>query len=304
MWRGGDDRLSTASTGSEDPCRSPSKFPIVATSGCFAKGDFAWRALCVPDEACREASGAEALELSTSRVSRGVVLLERDAFGELHTVEVEADIALARCPRCGTRARVLPCDVLARKRYSLGVIAEEIATYTQWMSSLRSVAWGMLGERTPTHSTLHGWTEGLGAHVLGLPGGEAGGWPLSRFVAEAEARVAELGAVLEAPFWVDERRYRCEARRERLSAVARVIAVAKTVTGLPAPACLVGCRRLAVAWSSSCVLVFPSRFSCTAIEHSSGPDRRASRDCHRASRERCPTRTRSPPGASSRSRPF
>ena len=90
MWRGGGNRLSTASTGSEDPCRSPSKFPIVATSGCFAKGDFAWRALRVPDAACRAVSGAEALVLGTSRVSRAVVLLERDAFGELHTVEVES----------------------------------------------------------------------------------------------------------------------------------------------------------------------------------------------------------------------
>jgi hypothetical protein len=60
--------------------------------------------------------------LSASRVSRGVILLERDEFGELHSVDLEAAIVLARCPRCGTRTRVLPYDVLPYKRYSVAVI--------------------------------------------------------------------------------------------------------------------------------------------------------------------------------------
>jgi hypothetical protein len=240
--------------------------------------------------------------LSASTVSRGVILLERDDAGELHTVEVEADIALARCPCCGRRPRVLPYDVLPYKRYALAVIAEQVATYAQWSSGLREVAWDLLGERTPSHTTLHGWTEGLGAHALGLPGGEAGGLPFSRFLAEAQARVAQVGAVLDAPFWVDERRYRSEARRERLAGVARLIAVSGIVTGLPMGEALAQCRCLSLAWSGACALVFPSRFSCTAIEHRRGPDRRSSRPRHRASRDRCPTRTRSPPGASSRSR--
>ena len=70
----------------------------------------------------------QALELSTSRVTRGLVLLELDEFGEFHTVRVEAQIALARCPRCGTRPRVLPYDVLPRKLYALTVIVELSAT--------------------------------------------------------------------------------------------------------------------------------------------------------------------------------
>ena len=231
-----------------------------------------------------------------------MILLERDEAGELHTVKLEADIALARCPCCGRRPRVLPCDVLPYKRYALTVIAEQVATYAQGSSSLRTVAWNLLGERTPSHTTLHGWTEGLGAHALGLPGGEAGGLPFSRFVAEAQARVAPVGAVLEADFWVDERRYRCEARRERLAGVARVLAVAGTVTDLPGTEALAQCRRLSLAWSGACVLVFPSRFLCTGIEQRSGPDLPPSRRRHRTSRDRCQTRTRSPPGASSRSR--
>ena len=128
--------------------------------------------------------------LSTSIVSRGVILLERDEFGELVSVALKAAIVLARCPRCGTRARVLPYDVLPYKQYSVAVITELASTYATGSASLRSVVWDLLGERTPAHTTLHGWTEGLGAHVLGLPGGEAGGVPFSRFVVEAQARVA------------------------------------------------------------------------------------------------------------------
>jgi hypothetical protein len=239
--------------------------------------------------------------LSASIVSRGLIVLERDEFGQLHTVKLKADIALARCLRCGTRARVLPYDVLPYKQYSLAVITELVITYTTWNWSLRGVVWDLLGERTPAHTTLHGWTEGLGAHVLGLPQAQLHGAPFSRFVFEAQARMASLAQVVQAPLWVDERRYRSEARRERLAGVAMLIAVAGTVTGECDANALARCRRLALLWSNSCVLVFPSQFSCTAIEQVSAADRTESEHPPSGSSDPCPTRTRSPPGASSRS---
>jgi hypothetical protein len=241
--------------------------------------------------------------LSTSIVSRGVVLLERDEFGELHSVELQAEIVLARCSRCGTRTRVLPYDVLPYKRYSVAVIAELASTYSSGSASLRKVVWDLLGERTPSHTTLHAWTEGLGAHVLALPGGAAGGVPFSRFLFEAQARTPALAQVVQTRFSVDERRYRCEERRERLAGVVLLLAVAALVVGAPASHSLAQCRRLALVWSNSCVLLFPSRFSCTAIEHHGRPGGPRSRHPPHTSRDRCPTRTRSPPGASSRSPP-
>jgi len=302
MWRGGGNRLSTAPTWRNSPCRSPSSSAIVTTNRCCRKGVFVWRTNPVPKEACRAASGGQALVLSRSRVKRGIVLLEPDDFGELHTVVVDAQIALARCPCCGTRPRVLPCDVLPRKLYALTVIGELSATYCAWTRGLRSVAWGLLGERTPSHATLHGWTEGLGAYALGLPSGEAGGAPFSRFVVEIHTRVRSAWAAFEAPQWVDPLRYRSEGRRERLSAVAGVMSLAGAVTQQSAPQCLPECRRLALRWSSSCVLVFPSRLSCTAIEHVGDADRRGSRQRESSRRQQCPIRTRSPPGASSKLR--
>ncbi len=232
-----------------------------------------------------------------------MILLERDEFGEPHTVKVKADIALARCPRCGTRARVLPYDVLPYKQYSLEVIGELVIAYAGWGCSLRDVAWDVLGERAPWHTTLHGWTEGLGAHALGLPGARAGGSPFSRFVVEAQARVSPVTQVVQRQFCVDEGRYRSEARRERLAGMAMLIAVAGMVVGKLDENTLAQCRHLALVWSNSCVLVFYSQFSCTAIEQVGGTDRSGSQHPQPESRDQCPTHTRSPPGASSKSHP-
>ena len=156
----------------------------------------AWRASLVPDEGCRAASLGEPLVLSASRVPRGVVLLERDTYGELHTLEHQATIALARCLRCGTRPRILPYDVLPYKQYSLTVITALVSTYNTWCLSLRRVVWDLLGERTPAHTTLHGWTEGLGAHALGLPGAQLGGSPFSRFLVEPDLVAARAALIV------------------------------------------------------------------------------------------------------------
>jgi hypothetical protein len=185
-------------------------------------------------------------------VVRGVILLEPDAFEELETVTVSAEIALARCRRCRRRFRVLPCDVLPSKCYALAVIGEQVTRYARGDQSLRGVAWGLLGERTPGHTTLHGWTEGLGAHALGRPGGEAGGVPFSRLWAECESRVSPVRELREVALEVDERRYRSGPRRERLEAMAGVLALAALVAGPPPRDALSACRRLALAWSGSC----------------------------------------------------
>jgi len=245
--------------------------------------------------------------LSRTRVARGLGLLEPDAAGELETVALEATIALAYCPRCRVRVRVLPCDVLPHKHYTVAVIAAATGAYTaaDWTESLRSAVWGILGERTPSHTTLHGWTEGLGAHALGLPAGElpgpSGGWPFARVLAEAEARVPEVGTVWSGAVAVDPRRYRSDARRERLATVARVLAVAETLSETPPPGALAVWRRLIVRWSASFALVFPTGFLCTGIEQVDPSDRRASRARAPPRSRRCPIPTPSPPGASNKS---
>jgi hypothetical protein len=241
------------------------------------------------------------LVLSRSTVSRGLVLLERDAFGEQTTVSLTITLAMARCPQCGARFRVLPCDVLPHKVYGLAVIEHQAAQYARGDLSLRQVAWRQLGEKAPAHTTLHGWTEGIGAHALGRPGGDAGGATISRFVAEAEARSPEVAGTMRAHVDVDLRRYRSEARRERLAAVTRLLVLIRLVAGIAHPDAAAECRRLATTWSASSTLHFRSRLSCTAIEHPDRPKSAGSRIPPTTSRDPCLIRTRSPPGASSRS---
>lgn len=203
--------------------------------------------------------------------------------------------------------RVLPCDVLPYKHYSLAVIALLAGTYAQpsWAQSLRAVAWELLGERTPAHTTLHGWSEGLGAHALELPAGmfdgARSGWPFARVLAEAAARYPAAQELWITPVWVDPRRYRSEGRCERLAAVARLMALAPTVSETAMPHALGAWCALTVRWSGSFGLRFPSTRWCTAIEHRSRQNRRGSRARAPPRDRRCPTPTRSPPGASSKS---
>jgi hypothetical protein len=236
------------------------------------------------------------LVLSGSVVSRKLILLERDEYGERQAVEVVATIALAACKACKRRTRVLPCDVVARKVYSLPLIEHQLARYAEGERSLRQVSWDLLGERTPAHTSLFGWSEGLGAHALGRVrrGGELG-VPVSRLLSESEARCPSIEPVLRHPSPVDPRRYKSEARRERLSAVATLLCLAVLVTGRPSPESLSEWRRLAFTWTRSSVLVFPSAIPCTRIERMDPQPRPRSAPC--------PAPARSPPGASSRSPP-
>jgi hypothetical protein len=192
-------------------------------------------------------------------VTRGLVLLEPDASGVAEMVLLDATVALGRCRRCKKRSRVLPCDVQPRKTYGLAVIEHEVSEYARGERGLRQVAWGQLGDRAPAHTTLFGWSEGLGAHALGRPGGDAGGAPMSRLVAEAEARVPQAGFAMRMDAQPDPRRYRSEPRRDRLVAVIRTLAMVTVASGAPHPFALAECRRLALMWSDSSVLVFPSR---------------------------------------------
>lgn len=242
------------------------------------------------------------MELTRSRVHRTLVLLERDAYEIYRTVTIDAIIAIARCGRCKRRCRVLPCDVLPRKVYSLAVIEHQVATYSSGEQSLRRVSWNQLGARTPTHTTLHGWTEGLGAYVLGRPGGDLGCVPMSRLVGDAEPRVrglADMRTCEATP--PDPRRYRSEARCERLAAVTAAMALMVVIANTPHPNSMAECRRLSLGWSGVSPLEFPSRLLCSAIELLAQSDPPRSRPPQSRSQDKCPTRTRSPPDASSAS---
>jgi hypothetical protein len=196
----------------------------------------------------------------------------------LQAVQVQADIAVACCRGCKRRFRVLPSNVLARKTYSVEVIEYGLAAYADGRRSLREVAWSILGERVPAHTTLHAWSEGLGAHVLGLPSGEVRGGALaSRLLVESRSRARAIEPLLTHDFPVDPRRARSPERRERLGATRRILALAEAVTGNLPPYALARWRRLALRWSNTCALLFRTGIRCTAMEHRTRRDGRGSR---------------------------
>ena len=174
-------------------------------------------------ERCSQQGTPQPLQLTNSTVIRGIKLLKKDEHDELWVVLDQGKIALARCPVCKGRFRVLPCDVLPRKVYALPVLDLLAGEYNRGDRGLRPVAWSLLGE-APAHTTIRAWTEGLGAYALGRTNGEVSdALPASRVLAEVESRMPDLEAIRTQPVEVSPSRYRSEARRTRLIACARLI---------------------------------------------------------------------------------
>jgi len=172
--------------------------------------------------------------------------------------------------------RLLPADVLPRKRYTLPVIQAHLDEYNGWDKGLRQVAWSLFVGQTPAHATLHAWTEGFGAYVLGRPGGEVpDALPASRVLADVEARYPATGTVRKRAVHVDPRRHRSRARRERLESECMFVRVSQA-TGGPVPVALANLNRQMLCWGNRLGIGFRTGIFSTAIEH---PDRGPPSDC-------------------------
>jgi hypothetical protein len=242
------------------------------------------------------------------RVARPAVLLIDDGSGEKAAQRQVLAVALARCSGCKGRFRVLPAEVMPFKRYGLDVIATTAAAHAESNRSLRTAAWTTHTGQTPAHSTLHAWTEGLGAYALGRPFGSLpGAQPFQAIVATVAARWSSLATTPIVPCSIDPLRYRSEARHERLVAVSRTLAVARAVVaaavlvdGKP-PLCAF--RRLAIDLGVPLPFAFRTGIPCTPFEHGVTRDRQSPGLPQPTGDSRCQIRTRSPPFASSRSLP-
>ncbi len=233
-------------------------------------------------------------------MTRGLVLLDRDPFGEWCLVFVQATLALVHCRGCVHRARLLPSDVLARKTYGLSVIEHACAEYVPGKQGLRAVVDSLLGPG-PQHATLHAWTEGLGRHALGRDlGPRAFGDPFTAVLAEVRVHCPSSEPVLaRASPLVDPRRYRSEPRRERLSALARLLLIAKALDEKKSDLPLCAWRRRVIGFALASPFSFPTGISRTAIERGVARKRQSPRRKPHSGDEKCPPRSRSPPGASS-----
>ncbi|MBD3337023.1 MAG: hypothetical protein GF355_16030 [Candidatus Eisenbacteria bacterium] len=209
-------------------------------------------------------------------------------------------LGVARCGRCGHRPRLLPADLLPRKTYALSVIGQAASLYDEERTtSLRKVVWEeMSGDRTPAPSTLHAWTEGLGAYALGRPAGEvADAVPAARIVSELKGRFPQLRREARA---IPPRRAHSQARKERLLAGRGFLRLARGLTTDPARA-LTHLNRLVLTWSTPFALGFRTGLASTPIEQLPPSIALRSPVTRPATKRRakpCTIRGRSPPGAS------
>ena len=248
---------------------------------------------------CSSKDPPPALKLTNTSVFRKAFILEKDQYGIDTVVERNLEIALCRCPICKSRFRVLPSDIPSYKLYSLPVIELTVSLYNRKDLSLRAVTWDHLdGERTPSFTTLHGWSEGLGAYWLGRTIGQVPfSVPATRILAELEIHFSQMESLHSMPVWINPQRYRSQGRRERLEACKRFEMTCKM---LDAQNNWGFCElnRLIVIWGNSFGLGFRTGIGCTPFEHIDSTDMLPWRKIAAKESLSCPIHGRSPPGDS------
>jgi hypothetical protein len=252
---------------------------------------------CSVDCACQQPPPS--LELTSSTVCRTSYKLEKDQEGIDTVVKDMVQIVLVRCPICKSRFRLLPADILPYKLYSLPVIERSVSLYNRGDMALRQVVWNhFYGDQTPGHTTLHAWTEGLGAWWLGRPMGETTfSIPATRIQAELEIRYPQMCSLHGQPVWINPHRYRSQGRRERLEACKKIEFVGSLIASENPPN-FVELDCLIVSWGNSLGLGFKTGIRCTAAEHIDFKNMLAWGQILPEEPLSCPIHGRSPPGGS------
>ena len=248
-----------------------------------------------PHDCCSQ-DPPTALELTNSTVERTAFTLEKDDYDIDTVVKATVKIVLVRCPICKSRYRLLPADILPHKLYTLPVIELCVCLYNRGDLSLRQVAWVQLyGERTPEHTTLHGWSEGLGAWWLGRTIGEVAFCvPATRIQAELEIRFPQMSSLHSIPVRINPKRYRSQGRCERLQACKRFDIIG-TILEVKNTRKWCELNRLIVSWGNWFGLGFKTGICYTAIEHIESTDVRKWRQILPKEPLSCPIHGRSPP---------
>jgi hypothetical protein len=241
------------------------------------------------------------VRLTSTLVERGVVwLIEGGSGFELRYESI--GVHLARCPK-GHRCRVLPMDILPRKVYSPAVQEALMAIYPGGELGLRQVVRRFSGVQVG-YVSLWGWTAGLGCFVLGHNRREAA----SRFgavVTETKKRcLPDLNQAYDRPVKVDRGRWKVRRRFWELRAVRKVLNVARAVARAAGSATLSPLAMWICLMFTFSTVVRISWWAGPAFTPIELGGVRSARVAYSASRRseapRCRTRTRSPPGATSR----
>lgn len=176
-----------------------------------------------PHPAC-ECKGS--LIFTGSWVDRGIVLSDT-----AHKTEFKRrQYPIARCTECKRRFRVLSCEVLPYKTYSLPIIETACGVYTQTARGLRKSVSCFTGIR-PDYTTLHGWLGGLGDCALDrnahkeYRGHEI--HPFSSVIAETSKKLNPmLFETWRKIYLIPEWKFKSTFRKDHLQACARLLQTA------------------------------------------------------------------------------
>jgi hypothetical protein len=188
----------------------------------------------------------------------------------------QRSIPLAVCGKCGRSVRVLPCDLLPYKTYSLPVIQQAMQRYLTTDMSLRKSVHGIVTteQHAPRHSSLHRWLGGLGEKLL-----DRNKWIATAYPPSTCAVLAQTGRMLSlelptlflhsSPPRDLAGKYRSERRYEQLRAVACLLSMASDIALGHESLCrwqqlLLDCF-FVPAWN------FPSAFPATSMQQARPP---------------------------------
>jgi len=236
------------------------------------------------------------LKATGSLVSRGVCWLKGRKF-------VHESIGVPLCYCLAEERhwhRVLPAEVQPYKTYSTPAQEAPCRQYLEGDEGLRTVVKAFKGER-PHFTTLHGWLGGMGSYAQGRDT-PPDAVPVAAGRSETARRRpgfswAEAGAVAG--------QHDSEGRRDELKAASRLLRTAGELFVEAAQPLLEWVRLIlsfghvfAIGWyARSPKTPFQQGVEAKAPVDSSSTLPQRNRE---EERQRCPTRTRSPPGASSR----
>ncbi|MBF0104866.1 MAG: hypothetical protein HQM16_06020 [Deltaproteobacteria bacterium] len=233
------------------------------------------------DCVCPQCKASNQLYFTGKRVARGVVWLSDNLIPDYQ----RELFPIASCHRCGFSPRVLSCEVLPRKTYSLPVIEHFIQKYVPVDAeghSLRQVVGATEGDR-PHFSTLHRWLAGLGERVLDRlyqpkpakiksDSGRLGSStliPTAALFAETEKKLSRsIDELWQKNFCITDWKYKSIKRYDQLLACLKLIFMAFSLfTDSSQPQPLTKWNAWLIDYFHVAAWYFPTGLCGTSIQH-------------------------------------
>lgn len=186
-------------------------------------------------------------------------------------------IRLARCTHCRARIRVLPCDAMPYKVFSVQIIADAVEAYILAENSLRTCTQAFPPACRISHTTLWYWLQGLGermidrvflhkdVHALPLPS-----LPPIRAILQQTSKTLEQPDLINQwlePIEVPKHKYRSQKRHDALSYAFKFLNVARALFPKAEQPIMAWQSRIGPFFGYVPLFMFFTCLPCTTFEH-------------------------------------